>query len=552
MKAYAAIVDALVAEGVTHVFGLMGDGNMLLMAEAARRPELGVTNVRHEGAALTMAVGYAVAEGSRGVGVSTVTCGPGLTQLGTALVDAVRRRTPSVVLAGDLASTDTHINQYFVQRPFVESTGAQYIPLTSAGDVAEVVASAFFRARTLGTTVVVGLPMHLQDEEYPWDWAYRPSTDALPDPASTPVLQPDPADIAALVELLQTAERPVLVAGAGAVAAGVADRLVQLAARTGALLATTLRAKGLFAGSPYHAGIAGAFSTGTARTLFAQADLAVGIGASLNYFTTEGGYLFPAAQVASIDAGDPRLRTELSLDLLVRGDAGLAVDAVLRGLTGPANTGFHTAEVADQLAHDTPVELRQPAEGLHPVDAVRELDQAMDEDAAFVVGVGHFWSFPIMYLSGRGPQSYHVTYDFGAIGQGLATAMGMATARAPRPTVLVEGDGSLLMHIQELETLRRSPTPLLVIVMNDGDYGAEVHKLRAKGLDTDGARFGSPDFAAIAGAFGVRGRLVAAPGELTDAVKEFLHDPRPTVVDARIDGSVVSAPYLRSVFGRDE
>jgi thiamine pyrophosphate-dependent acetolactate synthase large subunit-like protein len=335
-------------------------------------------------------------------------------------------------------------------------------------------------------------------------------------------------------------------------AAGVTEQLVRLADRTGALLATTLRAKGLFASSPYHAGIAGAFSTGTARTLFAQADLAVGIGASLNYFTTEGGYLFPAAKVASIDAGEPRLRTELSLDLLVRADARLAVDAVLAGLPAAANTGFHTPDVADQLAHDTPVELRQPADGLHPVDAVQELDQAMVDDAVFVIGVGHFWSFPIMYLSGRGPQSYHVTYDFGAIGQGLATAMGIATARGPRPTVLVEGDGSFLMHIQELETLRRSPTPLLVIVMNDGDYGAEVHKLRAKGLETDGARFGAPDFSAIATSFGVRGRLVVAPGELAGAVKEFLHDPQPTVIDVRIDGSIVSAPYLRSVFGRDE
>jgi acetolactate synthase-1/2/3 large subunit len=548
MKVFEAIVDGLVAEGVTDVFGLMGDGNMLVMAAAAARPELRLTHSRHEGAALTTAVGYAAATG--GVGVCTVTCGPGLTQLGTALVDAVRRRAPTVVLAGDLASSDTHINQYFVQRPFVEATGAQYLALTAPGDVADVIATAFFRARASGTTVVVGLPMHLQDTEYPWDWSYRPSGDAIPRLA--PLLHPRAEETAALAALLADAEHPVIVAGAGAI--GLAAEIKRLADLSGALLATTLRAKGLFAGHPYDAGIAGAFSTGTARALFAEADVVVGLGASLNYFTTEGGYLFPAARMASVDTGEPRLRMELSLDLLVRADAGVVVEDVTARLSGggPRRAGFRTAEVASRLADDQPVELRQPAQGLHPVGVVRELDEAFVDDTVFVIGVGHFWSFPIMYLGGRGPSSYHVTYDFGAIGQGLPTAMGFATARGDRPTVLIEGDGSLLMHIQEFETLRRSPTRLLIVVMNDGNYGAEVHKLAAKGLPVATASFGAPDFAAIATAFGLRGRTAVLPGQLAEAVKEFLHDPQPTVVDVRIDGSVVSAPYLRSVFGRDE
>lgn len=548
MKAYEAIVDALVVEGVEDVFGLMGDGNMLPMAEMMRREELSVIDVRHEGTALTMAVGAAAISGN--VAVCTVTCGPGLTQLGTALVDAVRAHAQVLVLAGDLAPTDRHINQWFPQSAFVASTGAAYLRVDDLDHLPDVLAQAFFTIRAEHRPVVLGVPMSLQDDEYGWDWTYR----RAPAPA-TRSIPPSAAEVSVVCDLISKARRPVVIAGEGAVRSGMREMIVELCDRIGALAATTLRAKGFFGSYPFAAGIAGAFSTATTRVLFAEADLVVALGASVNYYTTEGGYLFGDAKIISIDSGPPRLRTEVDLELLVCADLESALPVVLKTIAGaPAvSGGFHTDDVRSRITGQQPAELAQAVSGhpqdLHPVTVVQHVDAVMPDDANLVVGVGHFWSFPIMYAAAE-PGRFRVSYDFGSIGQAVPTAIGMARA-SHRPTVVFEGDGSLLMHVQELETLHRHPLPVLVIVMNDGNYGAEFHKLKAHDLVAADAAFGRPDFARIAQAFGIRGRAVEQLDDVARWVAEFSADQEPTVIDVPIDPSIVSAPYLRSVFGQD-
>src|SRR5690349_24775465 len=108
--------------------------------------------------------------------------------------------------------------------------------------------------------------------------------------------------------------------------------------------------------------------------------------------------------------------------------------------------------------------------------------------------------------------------EFGAIGNGTSFAMGVAAARPDRPVVLFDGDGSLMMHVQELETIRRHRMKILVVVMNDGAYGSEVHKLRSEGMPEDGAVFGYCDFAAIARGFGLAGTRVADLGDMAKLV----------------------------------
>lgn len=548
MRVYEAVIQGLVDEGVRRLFGLMGDGNMLVMAEAARRGEPAVFDARHEGAALTMAVGSAAVDGR--VTACSVTCGPGLTQLGTALVDAVRGSASVVVIAGDLGATDAHINQHFVQRPFVESTGAAYYRVDATDELPDLLARAVFDARR-GRPAVLALPLHLQDAELRFGWEYRPSLDQIPPAAPA---MPDAETVARIAGELIAAERAVILAGAGAV--GVGDDLIALADATGALLTTTLRAKGLFDGAPRNAGIAGAFSTNAARALLAEADVVLALGASLNYFTTEGGYLFPAARVISVDCGDPRPSGAQPIDELVRADANALVPALLAAVEACRSNALdgHDAALVGALRDEPAVEHKQPtrADRLHPVDVVAEFDRALDADTMVVVGVGHFWSFPIMYLTGRPPHLFKVTYDFGSIGQGLPTAIGCAAARPERPTVLFEGDGSIVMQIQELETLRRIGLPLLVVVMNDDGYGAEIHKLRAKGLDAAPAEFPPTEYAQVARAFGLRGTTITDLDALVASVAEFLAHPQPTLLDVRIDGDVISGPFLRSVFGRDE
>src|SRR5688572_15945932 len=145
MKVYEALANAFVKEGVTTIFGLMGNGNMYWWHALDQRPDVTLYETRHEGTALTMAEGWARASGRPGV--CTVTQGPGLTQLATALTVATRANVPLVVFAGDTALGESDGVQQLDQAKFVDATGAGFVPLWTAGGVDEAVRQAFYQAR---------------------------------------------------------------------------------------------------------------------------------------------------------------------------------------------------------------------------------------------------------------------------------------------------------------------------------------------------------------------------------------------------------------------
>jgi thiamine pyrophosphate-dependent acetolactate synthase large subunit-like protein len=495
-----------------------------------------------------MAAAYALAASK--VGVSTVTCGPGLTQLGTALVSAVRRRAPVVVFAGD-TSADTYSNQEFDQEPFVKATGAAFVGITAASHVESKVLESFYIARTQSRPVVLSVPIDVQEQAYERSWLYKPSDALLPKPQR---ILPDPQIVDEAAAVLRSAHRPVIIAGEGAVKSGARDALMALGDRVGCLLATSLRAKNWFEGHPFNLGLAGAFSTDIAHRLLAEADVVLAVGAGLGYFTTEGGHLFPAARVLQIDTAPAGLKeTVRTADLHIVSDAKSGVEAITAALdaAGYQATGYRRTEVRHHIERDRPNEpdSYDVATGFQPYTAIRVLDAAVPANWRFVIGVGHFWSFPIMYLRGRDPSSYYVAHDFGAISQALPAAIGHSVGDRSRPVVAIEGDGSLLMNLQELETVARHQIPILIVVMNDGAYGAEVHKLRAKGLNAGEATFGFTNFAAIASAMGLDSVCAREPEQITDAVRKFGAEPKPRLVDVRLDPTSVSAQFRRLYLG---
>jgi acetolactate synthase I/II/III large subunit len=178
---------------------------------------------------------------------------------------------------------------------------------------------------------------------------------------------------------------------------------------------------------------------------------------------------------------------------------------------------------------------------------IAELDAALPSGPLLVLGVGHFWSFAVMGLHRDGPADHLYAYGFGAVGHGLPTAIGAAVA-AGRPVVLVEGDGSLLMHVGELATVAAERLELLVLVMNDGGYGSEIHKLNFKGADGELARFGRNDFGAIARGFGLEGHKLGDPAEVAGLVRDHLARGGPTVIDVPMSKDAISAPTRRSLF----
>ncbi len=145
--------------------------------------------------------------------------------------------------------------------------------------------------------MVLGVPMDLQKLPYPHLSEYTSSAELIPAP-QRPI--PDPAIVDRVVDMSAEAEKPIIIAGRGAVRSGARAEIEAMAEASGALLATTLLGKGLFEGNPYALDLAGAFSSDFARERFAECDLVIGIGAGLGHYTTDGGYLYPGARVVQI------------------------------------------------------------------------------------------------------------------------------------------------------------------------------------------------------------------------------------------------------------
>jgi len=544
MKAYEAIAQSLLAEGVTDFFGLMGDGNMWLWCAMCRNPSVKPYNARHESMAVSMADGYTRTTGK--IGVAMVTCGPGLTQCGTSLIAAYRGKTPLVVIAGEIQPGAKNKTQSMDQKRFVEASSARFFTVTSLDNMAEEIAEAFYAARTGRGPVVLNLPMHLQEENLDWDYEYRPSTDFLPPRTETP----SPDLLAPVIEKLIAAERPVIIAGRGARAANAKEEIERLADRVGALLATSLQGKGYFAGHPWDIGIAGAFASAPSEQLLADADFVLGVGAELGYYTTEGGLLFPSAEVARIDIKPMPEEIGVIPGLYVQGDGRKAVAAINEALEARQvrKDGFRNA--ATKAVLDAPPhQFDAPKDGLNPRALARNLGAALPKGALLTVGAGHFFSWICMYTPLPEGVEVQYSYGFGAVGQGIGVAIGTGAGNPGRQHIAVEGDGSLMFNLQELETIVRHKMQMVLIVWNDAGYGAEVHKLVAKGFDEKLAQWESPNFVALAKAFGGDGVLLKDPSELGGAIAEGLRKGGLYLIDARVSPTTPTDPYAKVHFG---
>lgn len=549
MKVYEVMAQAFVAEGVDTHFALMGNANMYWSSLLAQKHGVRTIHARHEHCACAMAAGYSWATGK--IGVASVTCGPGFTQIMTELACAVRGNTPLVIFAGDTQLNASWSIHELDLGPLAVATGAHYIPMRHIDRVLDCVREAFHVARFERRPVVLGVPMDLQQQPFPYLPDYKPSTDLGP---TRQRAQPDPELVDQVVEMIAAARRPIIIAGRGAVRSGAGAPLEALAEQCGALLATSLLGKGLFDSNPFGIGIAGAFAGNLAREQFAESDLVIGVGVGLGHYTTEGGYLYPNARVVQIDTNPRGLWQGLRVaDLHVRADAKATVEAILiklrerrislPGLRAPALAQRIAGEVVDPKEY--PVEPNT----VDPRTALLELDRVVPKDWDVVVGNGHFFNFVMTHMRGRAPERWHTTHDFGAIGAGLSAAIGVAVTRNNGKVLLIDGDGSLLMHIQELETIKRHGVQLLMCILNDGAYGAEAHKFRAQNMDAGEAIHGRGDLAAVARGFGLRGVTVTALGRFEALLREHQKSDTAELWDLHIDDKIPSAQYRRIHFG---
>ncbi len=537
-----AIAEALSELGVEHAFGLLGSGNFEVTQALAGCGTQFVA-ARHEGGAVVMADAYARLSGR--VGVCTVHQGPGVTNTVTGLTEAAKSRTPLLVLAGDTPAAAVRSNFRIDQRGLAASVGAGHERAESPATAVADVVRAWGRARAERRPVLVSLPIDVQAGQ----------TERVP-VAAPPVPRPPAPDagcVRQVADLLAAAERPLLIAGRGAVLARAREPIEALADAAGALLATSAVANGLFAGSPWSLGISGGFASPLAAGLIRSADVVVGFGATLNMWTTRHGRLLSAsAKVAQVDVDADAIGAHQRADVGVVGDAAEAATAMLRALGQRRRGGWRTpdlrAEIAGRRWRDEPYEDASDGLRLDPRTLARALDDLLPPERLLAVDSGHFMGWLPMYCRVPDEQGFVFTQAFQAVGLGLATAIGAAVARPDRLTVAALGDGGALMALQELETAARLALPLLIVVFNDAAYGAEVHHFGPEGYPVDLVRFPDTDFAALARAAGAEGATVRTAADL-DALERWLPDrSRPLLLDVKVVPTVV-AEWLSEAFG---
>lgn len=547
-----AIGEALWDLGVERMFTLLGSGNFVASHAFGRRGGE-VIHTRHENASVAMADGWARVDG--GVGVASLHTGPGLTNAITAIAEAAKSATPLVVLCGDVAPTSGPTNFRINQHGVVESVGAVAERVLSPSTVRVDVARAFRRAEVERRPVVLMMPMDMQ--------GYPVPDEAAPLPARLPVpIAPAPTRAALLevADLVAGARRPVILAGRGAVRAGARDALEALAARIGALNATTAVAKGFFRGLPFDVGISGGFATPLARELLYDADLVLAFGAALNHWTTGGGRMFREdAVVVHVDTAPTAIGLHRPVHAAVISDALEAAVALERELDqrGHRATGFREPGTARRLEErrtwrEEPFEESSRGQGMDPRRISIEIDRLLPSERQVVTDSGTYIGFPACYLDVPDARSFLFPNAFMSVGLGLGAAIGAAYARPDRITVAALGDCGAMMSLGDLETLRRTGLPVLVLIYDDSSAGAEYQHYAPLGYDVDAVCFDDVDFAGVAHSLGIQAIEATTPEDLLPVAAWAREPTGPLIVDARMDRDAEPGVWLEEAFASHE
>jgi acetolactate synthase-1/2/3 large subunit len=532
-KVHQAIARSLTENGVTTIFGLMGDANMYFVDSFIRDCDGRFIAAAHEAGATMMALGYAAL--SERPGVCSVTHGPGMTNTVTGLIEGVKGSLPLVLICGDTDVEDRENPQNVSQREFAIDAGAGFEQLRSAKTVAEDVARVLRRALVERRPVVLNVPMEL-------DWKeaadYKPLRIHIPDSGAT-VTASDDLDSA--IGIIATAKRPIILAGRGATSDQAKHALLRLAKRIDAPMMTTLKAKDLFRGEEFNLGICGTVSTPAVVETVMESDCIVAFGASLNKYTLSHGTFLKGKRIIQVNVEPAELGKNMALDAGLVGDPAAVADLIVHWLDEAEvpPSGFRTPELQEKIAAEIVNNAGAAHQGNGALDyraALHRLDRMLPQDRVLVTDGGRFMVEAWKCLSVPGARSFLTTINYASIGLGLSHAIGASYAVPGRPVVVVCGDGGF-MHggLSEFNTAVRYNVDLIVVVCNDGAYGAEHFKFLSRQMSPNSVLFDWPDLAPVAIALGGEGVTVKSHQDWA-AVEQAVHKrSKPLLIDIKLD-----------------
>jgi acetolactate synthase-1/2/3 large subunit len=520
------IVRLLEAQGVEVCFGLPGVHNLALW-EALRDSPIRLVGVRHEQAAAYAADGYARATGRLGVALTTT--GPGAANTLGAVGEAWAARSPILVIATDIPSTLRRPGTYRGVLHETTDQGAMFAPVVkgvhrahAADEVHAVSAAAVSDARTPPFR-----PVYL---EVATDLL---GADAPDNPVGLGAWAPPVPAVEDAAARLAAAERPLIWAGTGARDAG--EQVARLAERLRAPVLTTYGAAGLLppahpclVGMPAHVEPAGA--------LWDEADVVLAIGSDLDGVQTQNFAMPQPPTLLAVNLDPEDAGKNYRLDVLLEGDAA-QVTAALADRVGDRGGLDGVAERLHGVRARACRELDGRA--LRFLDAIRF---AVPDDAVVVADM----CIPGYWLAGfhtpAAPRRLQIPLGWGTLGYAFPAAMGAALAGAG-PVVAVAGDGGFLFACGELATIAQERIPLTTVIVDDGGYGMLRYDQDQHGDERYGVDLHTPDFAAMAAAFGIRAETVdGLEDEFGEALALHVLEPEPSVLVARTPEPLVPPP----------
>lgn len=519
------LLSVLEAEGVTTLFGLVGEGNSHLV-DRLHGADLDYHYARHEQVAVMMADGYARTTGR--VGACTLTHGPGLTNGLTGLAAADRDNVPLVVVVGDSArASDETSLQYLDHLGTADDVTVYGTRVETPATLPKRLRRSFEMARSRSGPVVVEVPIDVQE---------APATDAPYEPKrhETGRVRPDPERVSAAADCLESADWPVILAGGGAAAAAAGGAIETLAERLGAPVATTFYARGILPEShPMATGIAGTFMTPASAELVPEADALLAVGAQLSGKTTRYGDMFGDAAVVQIDLDEEAIGRHRDVDVGILGDARETVAALAETVTPDRSRAKAVRDrvAAADLPADLPTETAP--DRVDPRALTTAVSKLSPADTVVTVDSGNNTGFPAVFHRADGDEQMLVNGNFGTMGYALPAALGAKVAAPDRPVVCYTGDGGLMQVIQDIETAVRYELGIVVVVYNDASYGIIRHRQNMEYGRETGSNYRSLDLAATARGLGAEAVTVRALDDL-DAVESHLagSPDHPLVVDA--------------------
>jgi acetolactate synthase I/II/III large subunit len=529
MHVHQALARALYDNDVHELFGVVGDANLFIIDSFRTAAGGRYVPTSTEANAVMAAFGYAQVSGK--LGVATVTHGPGLTNTVTALIEAQRGRVPMLVIAGDTPMSKHDHIQDADQPAIVAASGVLFHQMRSAASAVADLAEAVRIAWTQSAPVVLNVPIDIEWEEVD----YRP---ILGTPTLSPTVAADHAAIEEAVGVIASADRPLVLAGRGARTADARAAVVQFAERLGAPLATTLRGKDLFTDVAGNIGIFGTLSDDVALDVIGQADCVIAFGAGLNEWTTAEGALLDDKRVVHVDVDRARLNRFSHVTVAVAADAASAAGDFVRLLDEAEipKTTFIDRAVQRIAARSAETTDRGTNETVDIHTALSLVDSIVPSDRVLVTDNGRFIKHAFVALHVAHPSRYAHAVNYGSIGLGIGVALGASYAAPDSPVLLAVGDGGFAEGgLSELVTAVMQRRNIIVLLLNDGAYGAEYVHLHSRGMDPACTTLDWPDFGPIAAAIGAQGATVRNKEELQNALEKLDFAGGPILLDVRID-----------------